>query len=121
MSRSVGVGFLAIAELALALGVRDLSQRKECWTHQVDARWWIAVNGKQEPQPVTVTAQGGPEGAIIEVPGYSALVYFNGWPAGILDPFGGILAGSGVANEATLIAALQNATPRPDQSLPGGR
>ena len=34
-------------------------------------------------------------------------VSFNGWPAGIVGPDGGIVAGGEAANEDALIAALQ--------------
>lgn len=100
--------FGAIAELALALGVRDLCQRDGCWAHQVDDRWWLAVNGKREPQSVVVTARGG-GGEEVSVPQYSAVIYYNGWPAGIVDPFGGVLAAGEGANEDTFLAALAEA------------
>ena len=93
--------FARIAELATALGVSKIGQLPGCWEHQVDERWWIAVNGGKE-------ARANSDG--FEVPSFSAVVKFNGWPAGVIDPYAGVLAAGAAANEDTFIAALQAAT-----------
>ena len=36
-----------------------------------------------------------------------AKLTFNGWPAGIIDPMGGIIAAGAAANEDTFIAAIE--------------
>lgn len=43
----------------------------------------------------------------IEVPPFSVYVQFNGWPAGILDAGGGVLAAGEAANEKNFIDALK--------------
>lgn len=60
--------------------------------------WSIIFNGTAE----TRKPEGGPE-----LPPFSVYVEFNGWPAGIIDPAGGILAASEAANEDTFIAAIE--------------
>ena len=43
------------------------------------------------------------------VPAFTAMVSHNGWPAGVVDPQGGIIAAGDVANEATFRAWLKDA------------
>ncbi len=42
-----------------------------------------------------------------------AKLKFNGWPAGIIDPRGGIIAAGGVANEDTFIEAIETDLGKP--------
>jgi hypothetical protein len=93
--------FLAIADLAIALGEAPINKCDGCWEHAIDENWWVAVNPHLEPRS---TSSGE------EVPSGHAYVKFNGWPAGLLTPFGGTLAAGAAANEDTLIAALQAKT-----------
>lgn len=92
--------FAEIAALAERLGVSNIVAQPGCWEHQIDDRWWMAVNPHKEP---TACSKGA------DVPAMSAVLEFNGWPAGIIDPFGGIIAAGAAANEDTLIAALKAA------------
>ena len=39
---------------------------------------------------------------------YQAKVSFNGWPAGIIGPAGGIIAAGDAANEDSFIAAIEH-------------
>ena len=64
----------------------------------VDDRWVVKVNGHREQ--------------VESVPPFSALLEFNGWPAGIIDPFGGTIAAGELANEDTFIAAMEAAIER---------
>jgi hypothetical protein len=93
--------FARIADLGCALGVRDINKLPGCWEHQIDKQWWIALNGHREPMK---DSHG------FEVPPFSAAVEYNGWPAGIIDPSGGIIAAGSCANENTFIDALIAAT-----------
>lgn len=89
-----------IAQLAIKHDAGPLYKHDGCWEHQVDSRWWIAVNGHKQPMPCS----HGPE-----VEPYHAYIEFNGWPAGIINPFEGTLATGEAANEQTLCEALEKA------------
>jgi len=93
--------FVRMAELAGALGVSRINELPGCWEHQVDAKWWISVNGSKD---LRRNSDG------IELSPFSMAVKFNGWPAGIIDLAGGVIAAGECANEDTFIAALQAAT-----------
>lgn len=93
----------AMAEIGLlaeALGVERINEMDGCWEYQVDSHWSISVNGHPEPTKNSRNA---------DVPPFSVYIEFNGWPAGIIDPFGGVIAAGAVANEAAFIDALRNA------------
>jgi hypothetical protein len=89
-----------MAELAIALGVKPLPEHDGCWEHQVDKRWFIAVNGHQEPRLI----RKHPTAPALNP--YNVYVEYNGWPAGIFDPSGGCIAAGEGANENTFIQAL---------------
>lgn len=93
--------FAKIAKLGCALGVSDIYKLPGCWELQIDDQWWIAMNGHKTP---TKDSHG------FEVPPFHAAVEYNGWPAGIISPAGGIIAAGSCANENTFIAALEAAT-----------
>jgi len=95
--------FVRIAELALALGVRGIGNLPGCWEHDVDGVWWIAMNGRA----TAAKCSRGPE-----VAPFTAYVEFNGWPAGLVTPGGGVIAAGEAANERALIEALVAATTR---------
>jgi len=107
--RTVTAAFLAIAELGGALGVR-LDQLPGTWKHQVDDLWHIEVNGHQKALP---DADGLP------LEPCHCHIKFNGWPAGILNPRGGVIAAGEAANEETFIAALNKATSALAEPTPG--
>lgn len=96
----VTVAMSAVVELTHALSVRDINQLVGCWERQVDAQWWIALNGHRAP----VFCSKG-----IEVMPFTCYVEYNGWPAGFIDAGGGILAAAATANEDMFIAACQAA------------
>lgn len=92
--------YAKMADLGGALGVVNINQLDGCWEHQVDDKWRIAWNGHREP----VKNSAGHE-----VPGYHIYVEYNGWPAGLIHPYGGILAAGEGANEKTFLAAIDKA------------
>lgn len=103
--------FVRLGELCLALDQHPLNKHPGCWTHQVDERWWIAVNGHHEWKPAE-SAKGCSAGAPFMVGPFNCYVEYYGWPAGYFDPFGGTIAAGEGANEATFVAALIAATER---------
>jgi hypothetical protein len=103
--------FNAVINLALALGVREICKMPECWEHRVDEHWTIAVNGHNEPKFAEQTTSGK-----TEVPPFHCYVEFNGFPAGLISPYDGILCAGSVANENAFIAALEKAAERAKRS-----
>jgi hypothetical protein len=100
--------FVAVMELAQALGVSNINRLDGCWTHRVDDQWWVAVNGHSTEQPA-VSPDGASGHVPVNVPPYGCYVEFNGWGAGFFDPFGGTFAAGSAANEDTFIEAVKRA------------
>lgn len=98
--RPLSEAFTRVCDLALALGVKSIKDLPGCWEYQVDEHWWIAVNGHNG---ATRCAKGA------DVPPFRCYVEFNGWPAGIIDPYGGTIVAGEAANEDAFIAALDKA------------
>jgi hypothetical protein len=96
----LSLAFARIAELCIALDQAPLPKHPDCWECQVDKTWWIAVNGHSEQRK---TSDG------FDVPPFNAVIKYNGWPAGIMDPYGGCIAAGEGANENTFTAALDAA------------
>lgn len=101
--------FYRICELANALKVPPLNTHEACWEYQVDERWFIALNGHDVPMKLRGRQQ-------VEVQPFRVYIEYNGWPAGVMDYGGGIIAAGEAANEETFIAALQAATARARQA-----
>lgn len=92
MSERYATCFAKLAELHLARGGPKLCDVPGLCPCEIDEQWRAELNGHDEP--------------IGNVPEYHAMIYFNGWPVGLIHPFGGcLLAGA----EADLIAALDKA------------
>lgn len=88
--------FSVIAELALKDGVDSLPVG-EFWDREVGP-WHISLNRDCDTRR---NSDG------MKVPAFSAALKFNGFPAGIIDPRGGIIAAGSLANEDTFIAAIK--------------
>jgi len=93
----ISVAMDYIAQLAIALGVAPINTFEGCWEYQVDEQWWIACNAHPEPKGCS----RGPK-----VPPFHTYIEYNGWPAGLMTPYGGTIAAGEGANEDTLVAAL---------------
>lgn len=61
--------------------------------------WRVVFNGTGEAKD---RAENHPE-----LPPFAVYVEYNGWPAGIIDPRGGILAAGMAANEDSFIADIE--------------
>lgn len=93
--------FGEVAALGLALGIGPGQWAKPgCWEHRIDEHWEISMNGNKGTRKDSKGA---------EVSGFSVLVWFNGFPAGEIGPFDGIIAAGELANEDTFIAAVRKA------------
>ncbi len=95
----ISVIFAKIVELAEARKVRSIKDLPGCWEVSLPGGWRFAVNGHREPV----------ECGAFEVPPFEAAFWYNGWPAGIVGPAGGVLSAGAAANEGSLIAALDRA------------
>ncbi len=100
MSVQICEAFHLIGKLGSALGVKSIKDFTGCWEHDIDEHWHIALNGHQE----TVKSSSG-----VEVAPFNCWVEWNGWPAGYLDPRGGIIAAGEAANEESFCDALRAA------------
>jgi len=87
---------LKIAELANSLGASPVNQYSGAWEYQIDDAWKVAVNGHEKP----VMVDG------LELPPFHILVWYNGWPAGIMTPYDGEFAAGSHANEAEFLDVL---------------
>ena len=94
--------YVLLSELALSLKLAPLNQHfpNGCWEYQIDEHWWVALNGHQQNMKCS---KGN------EVRPFEAYIEFNGWPFGILDPYGGSMGAGTVANEKALLEALRQA------------
>jgi hypothetical protein len=107
--------FLALAEYAERRGVPPLNTFAGCWSEQIDPTWWVAVNAHREEQMVSLPPECGKDE--VPVPPFTALVYYNGWPAGLFTPHSGAFAAGEGANPATFTAALDR---RASEGAPRG-
>lgn len=90
--------FAMIGELAGVLNVTKINELPGLWEHQIDDLWLIKVNGHDKE--------------VEHVPPFSAYITFNGWPAGVIDPFGGCIVASDHCNEDSFISAIGAAIER---------
>ena len=100
MTERCTLAFALIAELAEALGVTAIGKLAGCWERDLDAHWFIAVNGHSAPTPCSKGA---------DVPPFTCYVEWNGWPAALVTPAGGEIVAGSAANEDALIEALRDA------------
>lgn len=98
MAEAPCAAFEAIASLCIALGQHPLTKHAGCWEQQIDERWWIAMNGHRAPVKCSAGA---------EVPPFHCYVQFNGWPAALFGPNGGVIAAGECANEDAFIQAVR--------------
>ena len=98
MVNKVNVIFDLAAQIADKEGGVPLNKHNGCWVKKLDEHWTIAINGHGEPKKYNNC----------DIPPYTMYVEFNGFPAGIVDPFGGVMATGELANEDALIAILKS-------------
>ena len=99
-SPPVCLAFSKLCELCIALGQAPANKHLGCWEHQVNAQWAIAFNAHPEPKACSM-------GVTVEP--FHCYVQFNGWPAGVFNPYGGQIAAGEGANEDAFLAALEAA------------
>lgn len=92
----IAEAFVAIIRLAEKLGVKSIKDLPGLWELAIDEHWKIRVNGHKEE--------------IDAIPPFHCAVEFNGWPAGLFSPQGGVIAAGDCANERTFIEACERRT-----------
>ncbi len=81
--------------LAHALGVKRICDLEGCWEHQIDERWWVAVNDHSQPKRCSHGPRVAPHATYFEL---------DGCPFGIVDGDGDWTAAGASANEEALLA-----------------
>ena len=107
MNDPICEAFGVLAALGCAVGAERFAGSGECWEHQIDDQWFVAMNTSDAP----IDCSHGPK-----VKPYHAFVEFNGFPAGSINPYGGIIAAGDAANEDSFIAAMRAAINSSDKS-----
>jgi len=94
---------IAVAKLAAALGQTPISGVWEC---RIDDAWYVAARGAACGEVAEVSVE--PAGCMkVELQPFEMGVWFNGWLAGLLGPWGGQFAAGEVANEKAFCAAVE--------------
>ena len=88
---------ILIAELAEKDGIIPLSKFPGVWERKIDEHWTVIGNGHNEPKEYRNS----------KVAPFTFHIYFNGWPAGVIDPGGGVICAGAIANEETFCKALE--------------
>ena len=96
MNTGPNEAWLGICALAIKDGVKIPEIPDGIYRRDI-AEWKITFNGTNEDKV----------DAGIDLPKFEAYVQYNGWPAGLIGPAGGILAAGAAANEDTFIAAIE--------------
>lgn len=91
-----------ILKLMQAHGLTAINQLPGAAEVRIDEQYHLAVNGHD----VDIQVQP-PEAMVTILPPYHFAVWYNGWVAGIFDPFGGSFAAGGAANEELFCAAIE--------------
>lgn len=94
------LAWVGVVALAMRDGIARLPDHNGgIYERKIDDQWRVVMNGNKTP-----ASHDG-----IELAPFSIYVEFNGWPAGVIDPGGGIIAAGEAANEDTFIAAIERA------------
>lgn len=92
-----------VVDIADAHDATPMTKHPRPWYLRIDEQWEISINGGRQPAHCTQIS-GQPTAPI---PATHMLVQFNGFPAGLLSPYDGVIAAGTTANDNTLIAALR--------------
>lgn len=87
----LNLAFMGCCALAIKDDVGQISALPGGTFNRHFGKWEIALNGEK----------------------LQAEVKFNGWPAGIIDPCGGIIAAGEIANEDSFIQAIEDDLGKP--------
>lgn len=92
-----------LLELATVLGAAPVTEHAACWettfTGVDGGEWFVALHA--QTGKLIACSRGS------KVPAFTFYIEWNGWPAGLIDPSGGVIAAGELANESTLIDAVK--------------
>jgi hypothetical protein len=95
----------ALAELHISRGLPPLNELPTPYEYGKIGKWELVINGSRED------ATWSREEGAVTIPPFTLYVEYNGWPAGMINPYEGeILAADGEANEQGLIEAIRGGT-----------
>ena len=104
----INEAFMLLRDWSKRQGAAPLNQGPGCWERKIDEDWSVSINGHREPRN---------NSAGLEVPPFSAFIQWKDWPAGVIDPGGGIIVAGEFANENIFIDALKAAGAKlPDEA-----
>ncbi len=83
--------FYAVSKLCEVL--KEAPIRDKVWENQIDEHWFIKINGHSKEMK--------------GIPAYCMTIEYDGFPAGIISPFDGMMVSGEVINEDALIAAMK--------------
>jgi hypothetical protein len=101
-TEALSTTFMAIAEYALATGAAPIKDK--LWHVKLDKSWEFVVNGFMEEKE---TGPFGQSRCSHKIGPAECYIEFNGWPAGIINPYRGSFAAGELANEQTFCEALK--------------
>ena len=87
--------FIKIGELAFRYGYRNIKETPGLFKMDIDKNWKVEINPHEKE--------------INHIPPYNMAVLWNGWIAGIFSAHGGDIVAGSMANENTLIDAINKA------------
>ena len=97
MSEHMGNPLVALCQLCLARGVRNIKTLPGLCHVPINDQWEAWINGRDEVLPT----DGG-----VEVKPFHAYVEYNGWPAGIVSAYDGEFVAGEAANLDSFLAAV---------------
>ena len=104
--------FEVLVDWSMAHGAIRINELPGCWERSVSGidggTWHVAINGHRRKTKSGIPP-GGADGS--DVLPFTVMVWWNGWPAGIVDPTGWQIAAGAAANEVTFRAAIAKDTP----------
>ncbi len=92
------LAWVALLEAGVRTGVKDIRSQPGCFEIRIDDNWWVAINPHDVATECSRKAMVLPRSAYIE---------WSGWPAGTVDPGGGVIAAGSGANEDAFIEACR--------------
>ena len=111
--REFVLAMVLLAEYACAIGAAPINTLPSVWTHEIDPEWFVAVNGHKTPRSYT-----DPSGVMHWCNPFEAHVWRRGWPAMILSPVDGFVAGGQQAPFIELLERKLAQLPRWDAEGP---
>ena len=95
--------YIKACEIIALVAVKSLIKLPvKKWVGSINEHWVIAIHANKGKE-----IEFEPKGAMGGKAEFGImLVWFNGWLAGMIDPYGGVIAAGELANEDTFIEAI---------------